>query len=51
MVVLADFSNSTGDAVFDNALRQGLAAQLEQSPEPLAKSSKARNLCGGDSRL
>jgi hypothetical protein len=32
MVVLADFSNSTGDAVFDNALRQGLAAQLEQSP-------------------
>jgi eukaryotic-like serine/threonine-protein kinase len=31
-VVLADFVNSTGDAVFDGALRQGLAAQLEQSP-------------------
>ncbi|HEY1262247.1 MAG TPA: winged helix-turn-helix domain-containing protein [Terriglobales bacterium] len=31
-VVLADFANTTGDAVFDDALRQGLAAQLEQSP-------------------
>lgn len=30
-VVLADFANSTGDAVFDGTLRQGLAAQLEQS--------------------
>jgi len=31
-VVLADFTNSSGDAVFDGTLRQGLAAQLEQSP-------------------
>ena len=31
-VVLADFTNSTGDPVFDGALRQGLASQLEQSP-------------------
>ncbi|WP_280138048.1 transcriptional regulator [Terriglobus roseus] len=31
-VVLADFGNSTGDAVFDGTLRQGLAIQLEQSP-------------------
>jgi serine/threonine protein kinase/tetratricopeptide (TPR) repeat protein len=31
-VVLADFTNTTGDAVFDGALRQGLAAQLAQSP-------------------
>jgi DNA-binding winged helix-turn-helix (wHTH) protein/tetratricopeptide (TPR) repeat protein len=31
-VVLADFSNSTGDPVFDGTLRQGLAVQLEQSP-------------------
>jgi serine/threonine protein kinase/Flp pilus assembly protein TadD len=31
-VVLADFSNTTGDSVFDGALRQGLSAQLEQSP-------------------
>ena len=31
-VVLADFANATGDAVFDGTLRQGLAAQLEQSP-------------------
>lgn len=31
-VVLADFSNSTGDAVFDETLRQGLAVQLEESP-------------------
>jgi len=31
-IVLADFVNTTGDAVFDGALRQGLSAQLEQSP-------------------
>ena len=31
-IVLADFSNTTSDAVFDGALRQGLAVQLEQSP-------------------
>ena len=31
-VVLADFNNSTGDPVFDGTLRQGLSAQLEQSP-------------------
>ena len=31
-VVLADFVNSTGDPIFDNTLRQGLAIQLEQSP-------------------
>ncbi len=31
-VVIADFSNSTGDPVFDDTLRQGLAVQLEQSP-------------------
>ena len=31
-VVLADFTNSTGDPVFDETLRQGLEVQLEQSP-------------------
>lgn len=31
-VVLAKFTNSTGDPVFDDTLRQGLAIQLEQSP-------------------
>jgi DNA-binding winged helix-turn-helix (wHTH) protein/tetratricopeptide (TPR) repeat protein len=31
-LVLADFANSTGDAVFDGTLRLGLAVQLEQSP-------------------
>jgi len=31
-VVLADFENTTGDAVFDGTIRQGLAVQLEQSP-------------------
>jgi len=32
VVVLADFANTTGDTVFDGALRQALAIQLEQSP-------------------
>ncbi len=31
-IVLADFSNSTGDAVFDDALKQALAVELGQSP-------------------
>ncbi len=31
-IVLADFTNKTGEPVFDDTLRQGLAAQLEQSP-------------------
>src|SRR5882762_2534691 len=30
--VLGDFTNTTGDPVFDGTLRQGLAVQLEQSP-------------------
>ena len=31
-IVLADFTNTTGDPVFDGTLRQGLAVQLAQSP-------------------
>jgi DNA-binding winged helix-turn-helix (wHTH) protein/tetratricopeptide (TPR) repeat protein len=31
-IVLADFTNTAGDPVFDRTLRQGLAVQLEQSP-------------------
>jgi DNA-binding winged helix-turn-helix (wHTH) protein len=31
-IVLGDFANSTGDAVFDGTLREGLSVQLEQSP-------------------
>jgi serine/threonine protein kinase/tetratricopeptide (TPR) repeat protein len=31
-IVLSDFTNTTGDSVFDGTLRQGLAVQLEQSP-------------------
>jgi tetratricopeptide (TPR) repeat protein len=31
-IVLAEFTNRTGDPVFDDTLRQGLAAQLQQSP-------------------
>lgn len=32
VLVLADFTNKTGDPVFDGTLRQALAIQLEQSP-------------------
>jgi eukaryotic-like serine/threonine-protein kinase len=31
-IVVADFANSTGEAVFDDALKQGLDVGLEQSP-------------------
>src|SRR6266566_844443 len=31
-ILIADFVNTTGDAVFDGALKQALAVQLEQSP-------------------
>ena len=31
-IVLADFANSTGDAVFDGTLKQGLSVALNQSP-------------------
>ncbi len=31
-IVLADFTNKTGDAVFDDTLKQALAIDLEQSP-------------------
>jgi predicted Ser/Thr protein kinase/Flp pilus assembly protein TadD len=31
-IVLADFDNKTGDAVFDDALKQALAVELGQSP-------------------
>src|ERR1700751_2952961 len=31
-IVLADFTNTTSDPVFDGTLRQGLSSQLEQSP-------------------
>ncbi len=32
MIVLADFTNTTGDPVFDGTLRQGLTVQLQQTP-------------------
>jgi DNA-binding winged helix-turn-helix (wHTH) protein/tetratricopeptide (TPR) repeat protein len=31
-ILVADFVNTTGDPVFDGALRQGLTVELEQSP-------------------
>jgi serine/threonine protein kinase/tetratricopeptide (TPR) repeat protein len=32
VLVLADFTNTTGDSVFDDTLKLGLSVQLEQSP-------------------
>jgi serine/threonine protein kinase/tetratricopeptide (TPR) repeat protein len=31
-IVLADFTNTTGEEVFDHTLRQGLSSQLDESP-------------------
>jgi tetratricopeptide (TPR) repeat protein len=43
-VVLADFTNQTGDAVFDGALRQGLSFELEQSPFAVISDSRVQQL-------
>jgi len=49
-VLLADFVNTTGDAVFDGTLKQALAVQLEQSPYlnlvPESKIHEALRLMG-----
>jgi serine/threonine protein kinase/tetratricopeptide (TPR) repeat protein len=56
-IVLADFTNSTGDPVFDGTLRQGMMVQLEQSPFLSLISDeriqKTLNLMGqpGDAKL
>jgi len=56
-VLLADFVNTTGDAVFDGTLKQALAVQLEQSPYlnivPDSKIRDALQLMGrpGDERI
>jgi hypothetical protein len=34
-LVVADLTNSTGDAVFDDARKQGLRVQPEQSPSSI----------------
>ncbi len=45
-IVLADFKNTTGDAVFDDTLKRGLYIQLRQSPflELLSDRKVERNL-------
>ena len=45
-IVLADFANSTGDAVFDDALKTALNVSLNQSPflNVLSESKVARTL-------
>jgi serine/threonine protein kinase/Flp pilus assembly protein TadD len=46
-VLLADFVNTTGDAVFDGTLKQALAVQLEQSPYlNIVPESKIRQALG-----
>ena len=49
-VLIADFVNTTGDAVFDGTLKQALAVQLEQSPYlnivPESKIREALKLMG-----
>ena len=46
-VLIADFVNTTGDAVFDGTLKQALAVQLEQSPYlNIVPESKIREALG-----
>src|SRR5260370_4951659 len=42
-MVLGDFANTTGDSVFDDTLKQGLAVQLEQSPFVVLVSDRKVN--------
>src|SRR5271166_391204 len=46
MIVLADFANSTGDAVFDDTLKTALSISLRQSPflNVLSDGQVAKNL-------
>jgi hypothetical protein len=41
-IVLADFTNTTGDPVFDGTLRQGLSVQLEPSSASFPMSASSR---------
>jgi serine/threonine protein kinase/tetratricopeptide (TPR) repeat protein len=43
-IVLADFTNQTGDPVFDDALRQGLSFELEQSPFTVVSDRKIQEM-------
>jgi tetratricopeptide (TPR) repeat protein len=43
-IVLADFTNQTGDPVFDGALRQGLSFELEQSPFTVISDRKVQQM-------
>jgi serine/threonine protein kinase/Flp pilus assembly protein TadD len=51
-IVLADFNNKTGDAVFDDTLKQALAVDLDQSPYlnvvPDRKITEALKMMGRD---
>jgi eukaryotic-like serine/threonine-protein kinase len=51
-IVLADFTNTTGDSVFDDTLKQGLSVSLSQSPFlnllPEQKVSETLKLMGRD---
>jgi len=45
-IVLADFANSTGDAIFDDTLKTALSVSLRQSPflNVLSDSEVAKTL-------
>ena len=43
-IVLADFTNQTGDPVFDDALRQWLLFELEQSPFAVISDRKVQQM-------
>jgi serine/threonine protein kinase len=47
-ILLTDFTNTTGDAVFDGTLKQALAVQLEQSP---FLTSIRRSVCAPPSAM
>src|SRR4029453_13387991 len=43
-IVLADFDNTTGDAVFDDTLRQGLSVDLQQAPFGLISDRQVQQM-------
>ena len=44
-IIIAEFTNTTGDPVFDDTLRQGLAVQLQRSFQASSPTNASKHRC------